>query len=1042
MWNNGAFYVIGIDLGVRSLGFAVLELDKESNPTAIVRCGVRCFEAGVEGGVEQGKDESRAAKRRGPRLTRRQLWRRARRRRKIIRILQRHSVLPEGDTSTPEAIHNLIASVDAGLRVKYHGENGVLSPHTWLYRLRAMALDDHALPLHEVGRALYHLAQRRGFLSNRKASGSDEDEGEVKSAISELGVRIKESGSRTLGEFFSRINPAEERIRQRWTARAMYEHEFDSIWDSQSRFHPELTPALKKSLHSAMFTQRPLKSQSHLVGKCELVPLRRRAPQASRIAQRFRLVQKVNDLALRNPGELDRPLTEEQRRALIDALDREGDRTFPQIRKLLKPLGVDAKQKFNLEEGGEKKLPGNRTDSKLAPIFGDRWNKLSEAQKDQLVDDLLSIEDEQIVISLGKRKWGLNDEQATRLAAVRLEQDRSRHSRAALRRLLPLMEQGVHYATARKQEFPDSFREHKVYDCLPPVLKAFPELRNPAVCRALTELRKVVNAIIRRYGKPAFVRIELARDLKNPRQVRKSLWEKNRANESQREDAAARILREIPNFGQPRHNDMLKVILADECNWTCPFTGKGINMHSLLGAHPQFDIEHIWPFSQTLDNGFGNKTLCYVDENRHVKGQRTPFDAYAHDEKRWHEILSRVRAFTGPQARWKLARFLADQLPEDFTASQLQDTRYASRLAGDYLSLLYGGRSDESGTLRVTVTPGHITAYLRNEWNLNSILGDGGDKERVNHRHHAVDAIAIAMTSPSTVKRLSDAAGRAKDAVRTLFAKIEKPWPEFLDDALCAVKAVVVSHRVNHKLNGSLHQETNYSKPFTTAQKNKTVERRRVRKPVHLLSAGEIESIADHIVQQRVKLKLAEVGEAKKLENNWPTLPTKNGGLIPIKKVRIEKTISVKPVGPAYSPRYVAPGSNHHTVIIEVKDSKGRVKWIDRPVTLLEAVERRKTGKPIIQREWPEGRFVMWCATGDSLLMQDDSGKEALFILKSVSEGNYELRRHDDARSASDIRAVGKAGGRINLRSTDRFRLLNARKVIVTPLGDIIPCND
>ena len=307
-----------------------------------------------------------------------------------------------------------------------------------------------------------------------------------------------------------------------------------------------------------------------------------------------------------------------------------------------------------------------------------------------------------------------------------------------------------------------------------------------------------------------------------------------RQNEKARENAKRKILDKL-GIENARPGDILKVLLAEECNWECPYTGKTICMETLLGPHPQFDIEHIIPFSRSLDNSFINKTLCDIEENRDVKQNRTPYEAYASNESKWHEISSRVKRFRGSAAHAKLRKFQQKELDEDFAARMLQDTRYMSRLATEYLGLLYGGPIDADGCRRVQVSTGRMTAYLRDEWGLNAILADGDDdeKNRADHRHHAVDAIVIALTDAGTVELLSRSAAIAEERGHRLFAPVEKPWPSFLDDVRRSVDAINISYRVNRRVSGALHEETNYSKPHQGQdEKGKVAEYRHVRKPL------------------------------------------------------------------------------------------------------------------------------------------------------------------------------------------------------------------
>ncbi len=1040
-------FILGLDLGAESLGWAILpcrerQRSRTPEPVAITRAGGHGFDAAVEGDFESGKDESRAKARRDARQPRRQHWRRAWRRQKLLRILQRHDLIPPAPIDSPEAIHKLILELDKSLRSKHVIAGDRVSAHLLPYLVRAKGLDNELEP-YELGRALYHLAQRRGFESNRKAKKSDEDEGVVKTGISELQSAMDAARCKTLGQYFASLDPEEERIRRRWTSRQMYKSEFELLWTAQAVHHAVLTDELKQRVHHAIFHQRSLKSQSHLIGECELVPGHKRAPLALRVAQRFRMLQKVNDLAADLPDGTRRELTPRERETLIAALGAQGDMKFTTMRGK-KCLNLPKGTTFNLEEGGEKKMPGLRTDAKLGKIFGDRWNALTETHKDQIVEDVLTFEKADALARRAKGVWGLDDEPAHELAELTLEEGHSSHCRRALHVLVERMEDGTPYATARKEAFPESFEATDPVDALPPVLESIKSLRNPAVCRALTELRKLVNAIIRKYGKPELIRLELATELKRPRKLRQEISKRNRQNQVSRDNAKKKILHELGR-SDPKPVDIQRVLLAEECNWICPYTGKPINMRTLLGEQPQFDIEHILPFARSMDNTFVNKTLCYHEENRTRKRNLTPFEAYGRDEKRWPEILQRVKRFQGEAARAKLRRFQMEEIPEGFTERQLQDTRYASRLAADYLGLLYGGRVDAEGKLRVQVSAGGVTHHLRNEWMLNSILGDGGQKTRDDHRHHAVDAIAIAFAGPATVKQLADAAGSARQHRRRLFAPLPFPWAEFLDDVRKAIQNINVSRRADRKIAGPLHEESIYSKAHHAPDKHgKPVDCRHIRKPLASMSPAEIDRIVDPVIRQRVKDKLAQVGgdpkKAFAVPENHPVLVTRDGREIPIHKARIRKTQKVISVGQRARQRYVAPGSNHHMAIVAQLDKDGNDKtWKGHLVSRFEAAQRARRGESVVQRQWPKGHeFRFTLAPGEMFTLQGEAGPTGPFVVRSISEGRVEFVSANDARRKADI----KAAKEWIVRTPNTLRERGCRKVTVSYLGEIRPAND
>ena len=846
------------------------------------------------------------------------------------------------------------------------------------------------------------------------------------------------ASARTLGEYFAGINPEEERIRRRWTARDMFLDEFDRICSAQAPHHDCLSEQFQKSLRRAIFYQRPLKSVKSLIGVCEFEPKRQRAAKALMAFQRFRLLQQVNNTQVITPdGELV-SLTAEQRGALIDRLENAGNMTFGQARKLLK-LGRG--HVFTLEEGGEEKFSGNHTNAALAKIFGARWQDLPPAQKDQVVEDLLSIQSDKALGARGRRFWKLAPDAAEKLVSLSLESGYASLSRKAIAKLLPHLEAGKFYMNAVEEVY-GARRRTEPLSQLPPVSQAMPHLRNPVVHRVLTELRKVVNGIVREHGKPEMIRIELARDLRKTSKQREESWKRNRQNERLRQRAAERILAEtgIQKQAQSRQ-DIEKALLWEECKGVCPYTGRSISFSALFGADAEFDIEHIILFSRSLDNSFVNKTLCYHEENRNVKTNRTPFEAYGSNQARWEEILQRVSRFDSGAAQEKLRRFQLREIAslDDFVSSQLNDTRYATREAMRYVSLLYGGLSDNSGTLRVAGSKGGATAYLRSGWGLNGLLGDIGDaKTRDDHRHHAVDAVVIALTDAQRVKMLADAAHAAAGRHR-LFGDLQAPWPGFVEEVRGKINAITVSHRVARKVNGPLHEETFYGKPTTDPQGKECVH---VRKKIESFkSAGEFDEIVDGVVRERVRARLADLGgDLKKFGDaaNHPWLEARGGRRIPIHAVRIRRRLETFSVGDGGRCRHVTSDSNHHMAVLESLRN-GKPRWEGIIVSRYEASRRLAAHEPVIARDFGEGKkFVFSLSSGELVELDDGNGAREIAVVRSVSQGKIEYAGAQDARKKADI----KKGGGWTTRSPEKFREMRCQKVAVSPLGAVIRAND
>ncbi|KAA0212967.1 MAG: type II CRISPR RNA-guided endonuclease Cas9 [Cyanobacteria bacterium CYA] len=1042
--------VLGLDIGVASVGWAVVRLPTGDSSGSVLALGSHLFEpgtAGTDADRQRGADEPRNTARRTARLTRRQIWRRARRKRKLLLLLQEHDLLPRSTPAlrTPAEIDQYLKSVDAALRPKWAKTHE--DQQRWPYLIRAAAATE-PVERHELGRAIYHLAQRRGFLSNRRADAGrrDEDQSEMKREIGELADRIAAHDPPTLGALLGSLDPDQERLRARWTSRAMYVDEFNAIWLRQAADHG-LSEEAREEVFEAVFWQRPLKSQKNLVGRCSLEPGERRAPLAHRRAQRFRVLQAVNNLTVAAEGELPRPLTDEERATLLDALCRKGDHTWAAARRA---CGLGRAAHFNLEDGGDPKLIGHRTDAKLIDVFGPAFDRLSEDDRDRVVEDLRSFRLPEALERRGRSRWGLSNEQAIAFAGIELEEAYASLSLKAMRRLLPAMERGVPYATARRELYPESFASSEPHDLLPPVAASMPELRNPAVARALTEVRKVVNEVVRRYGTPDQVRIELARDVKNPRSLRERLSRQNRERQRERDDAKARILKEM-GYQNPSRDDVDRVLLADECGWRCPYTDRQIEWSTLLGPQSQFDVEHIWPRSRSLDDSFVNKTLCYHEENRARKRGRTPFEAYSGDREAWNAMLARVARFKGDlrTRREKMRRFMAESIDADFTNRHLSDARYIGSAAADYLGALYGGQVDANGIRRVYIRTGGLTAWLRTGWGLADLLGsnEDGSKSRDDHRHHAIDALVVALTDERSVQQLARAA-EAADArwARRAFDTVDEPWPGFLREVGEKIQSVVVSHRQSRRVSGPLHNETIYSQPING--------RHRVSKELQSLTPAEIRDgrVVDKRALRAIVDKLASAGldspTPQQLSKFFadpasaPMVRGHGGKPVRLRRVRVEVGGQKAAIGREAAVRHVETASNHHTVVWGVCGADGsEERWEDQPVTLMEAYGRVAEGKPVVCRDGgPNRRFQFSLVIGEHVEIDvpGGEGERDIYRVLSISHRDMELARTSDARTSTQRK---EAKDRLRV-SGEKLRTLHARKVRVTHLGELRPARD
>lgn len=1138
---------LGLDLGPNSIGWALIEDDTDAtgNLTGtgrLIDAGVRVFPEGVDA-FDTGKESSRSEQRRTARMMRRQIRRRARRKKLVAAALVEAGLLPaeEGERAT-------ILELDP-------------------YPLRAAAVERKLEPF-EIGRVIYHLNQRRGFLSLKKVSkekvekelkalekqkakaaesgkpedaAKKDDDSKMLAAIELLQQRM---GERTLGQTLHDQQrddaaktkdgtPLPPQIRNQHTKRSMIEDEFLRIWDFQKKHHATLlTDALcfgsvgkldaqrtrnaierdrsktlleQFGLHGMIFFQRPIYWPREMIGMCELEKGQRRCPRADRRAQRFRMLQEINNLKYVEPGKnIEKTLDDGQRAKVLAKLYTTERLTFDQLRKL---LGFIDGVQFNLERGERSGIKGCETDVRIAREWKE-WHKLDEAKKDGIVRAMIDAERD---IGAARdaliERWELKEETADVLLGVDLPDGYVGYSIKAVEKLMPHLEKGLilmgrsdaevsamHAAGyLRRDEL-----ERRLFDQLPSLdeIRSGPlaDLPNPVVRATMHELRRVVNAIVREHGKPDAVHVEMARSLKmsgeKRRQYNKTIRERGEA----RSDVAA-MLREKKIV--PTRDAVLKYRLWQEQKERCIYTGRAIGFGQLFDGST--DIDHILPYSRTLDDSQMNKVVVFRDAN-HEKGQRSPYDWLAGSNPK---RLAQIEQW-GECLPWNKRRKLTQEeiKSDEFIARQLVDTGYIARLAVVYLEMLVDKKHEVQGR------KGTYTADLRREWGIGDLIRklpdspaaddetlDRGEKSRADHRHHALDAVVIALTSRQRLSAMHQGQETVShvnsdgEVVEYLRFKKEIPPPwgmasdAFHEMIRTRLESMNVSHRVRRGVSGGLHEETNYGPTFERTKgerKEKQVPGQFVvRKSVEALSMNEMEKIRDAAIRDIVIKRLAEHGikpgrgaekvPPKKMQEAMKDLKMPSG--VPIRKVRIlkdEKTIQPIRKGKP-DETWVKPGSTHHLCIFEwdETDKKGKKKRVRDAVfvSMLEAKQRVKAQQneakrlmkegankqkvqhlaaerfPIIQRthpEKPDATFVMSLSGGELVLAEMKNRKtgqvtERLLTFKTAAStsGQMWFATITDARRAAE-------------QTTYSFsaQTLDARKVTVDPLGRVRRASD
>ena len=911
-------YTLGIDIGVASIGTALMQIDKDRNPLKILDAGVRIFN------IPEGAEGRRTA-----RLMRKHIRRRRQRIAALKKFLQAHSLLPE----SKEQLHSTILK----------------NP----YELRAFGVSKPYESLHEMGRSFLHMSKFRGagFLdqleeTNEKESALSEDNGEVTENTPATDNKPKKDTNKkdtqktagsyrcledllktsrqSLSEFFVERLNQNRGIRRRThllnikeveyaVPRFLVKDEFWKIWNKQTEHHKNLTPEMGKEIYDLIFKDHP--HAPYATGSCTFYPNETRLPKFHRLSEKRRIYEQINNIRY-DTTEAQHTLDKVTRDALVKMAFEEG-----------KDLNKTIIKKIIQEKTGEKVRQINLDDDKTTikgfvqiQAFKDiaSWHTLSIEEQDAIIDFIADPRinpndenselhpDDDFTEELCKR-LELHDSNAGMLAGKlvsKLGKDRSNLGKRATLQILEKLEQGDFVRNAQKEPLlnengeytwrPLTHREaanacgllaeeeeHRklagTFEQLPyygqalrhdtaPVHpwhkkqaaaeeREYGRIPNPVVHVALNQLRKVVNEIVALYGKPQSIHMEFARELgKSPKERKKmqdEMLNKHKENEKIDEELRASYL-------TPNRTNRTKFKLWKEQNKQDLYAFKPINIDDLSSC----EIDHIIPQSLGGTDTYMNLALVHKNTNQ-AKGNRFAYDfIQAEHAESWSEISKLISSKHYPQAKaWRLGpkaqeRF-EQQGDEAQTDHRLTDTSYMAKIGARYLSLLCDN---------VVKVKGGTTSYLRHLWGLDGLeyellnlpiskwettpvefeydLETGevfetkeiettegiftdkkkrylkknplwNAKPRIDHRHHAIDAIVTACTNRNMVSKLVRAEKEQwNDTTKKRIANFEVPFggdgAGFREQVKTALQNLVVSPKPEHGKEGQLHKETKY----------------------------------------------------------------------------------------------------------------------------------------------------------------------------------------------------------------------------------------
>ncbi|MDZ4688846.1 MAG: type II CRISPR RNA-guided endonuclease Cas9 [Planctomycetaceae bacterium] len=863
---------LGLDIGTNSVGSAWIDTGRQSIDVAVT-----IFPAGAEE-TDTKRGDPTGQVRRQARSQRRSIARRAARKRRLRQLLIRSGLLPA--TSDEWTLFVRQTESDPRKETPWHLRRlGLTEPLTAfefgrvLLHLaqrrgaRGVEWDDDEEG--DAGKVKQSISHTQKEMDKRKVRTFGE-------LMAMLYDERKHDVPNKTGKVFR------DAIRNRRDAfefhanRDLIRDEFHTLWDKQRNLPSPLaalltddlqkelddpTPTSTWAVRGALFGQRRTYWNTGTLGRCELEPSDRLCPRCDMYASEFLVLQTVNSIKLEERGRVDPFLDDAERAAVIQVLRTVKQPTTATLRKALKIHTAVKKATVGLNLERMKQIELN-TDwfgrEIIEGVFGrEQWTTLTERQQQSVNQAIQKLDDPERLRQGAAEWWGLSSEQTERLVEVWKKRpaldDRVNLSRRAIRTLLPYMRQGDDVSTAKlKHGYPAAPRAltkadrrylRKHVHSLPPA----PMILNPVVRKSIHEVRRHINSWLRRFQKkPDRIVIEFARGVTLSSRDRNDQLSANKRREAERR----KIEQDFAEYigpGNPAHKLVLRVRLWTEQKWQCAYSGEQIGRDH-VGHGTDLEIDHIVPDSRGGENGYHNKVLCFRKANREKRNQ-TPrewlsAEKFAELERRFAHLDGRSREKIGeyelvPNPR-KFKLLHSEGRPEEeWRESQLTDTSYAAVAVATYLrEALYGNEPPEpDGRQRrhIFSTKGQYTGMLRRDWGLLEDLMARVDspeatgiveprarrdkKDRTDHRHHAIDAVVIALCGPELLTKLGT---QARDAAeyksRTGYwpkrTAIDPPWAtseEFRQQVLAVVSSAVVAHRpVKRRIAGSLHEATGY----------------------------------------------------------------------------------------------------------------------------------------------------------------------------------------------------------------------------------------
>jgi len=980
-------HILGLDIGISSVGFSLI--NHESKTIEIM--GAHLFDA-----AEDAKTgASLAEPRREAKGIRRVINRRSMRKKALLKFLE---------------------------NVHFSDLDKVKSPHSLSpWALRSEGLHRKLSDL-EFARALYHIAKHRGFKSNRKESKkSNDEESKMKEGLNKLEKAFEASGKETIGAY---LNDCEKKRNSQGeyshtVKRERIESEIGILFEKQKTLgNIKATEAIKEEAKKIILFQRPLKSVTDMRGFCTHLSEEKRAAKFSFSAELFLFYSKINNLKLqKKDGEAFLITTEMKEKILEEGLSKSSPITYTKIRKLwtieedflfnhVKYFKSKKKKSHSTEEDNHKEADEKAfklSDYEKEKFFDFKgyhtlrqaiekedkllWEKLKENQ--EILDFIAEIvsfnfDEKEIKEALKEKLQEVPEAILNNLADIDTFSKTINLSIKAVNILLPDLKKGKRYDEAvAEAKSSGKFKEkekQKTNHKLPRLEKT----NNPVVDRAVSQARKIINAIIERYGKPDSIHIELARDIGKSKASRDKI-EKTQAQNRNDNESIKKEIREEHGF-EPKRDDVIKYKLWEEQQGFCAYSQEYIKPQILFDG-TSTEVDHIVPFSRSYDDSYTNKVLVFTQYNRD-KGDQTPYEKWGQTLE-WEKFEVFAKRLSIPKQKKYLLKEFKE---EDWKERNLNDTRYMACYLKEHIK--------NNLPVKVSTISGGITSFLRHGWGLGS-----KDREK-DHKHHAVDATIIACATPSMVKKVTSFNKRKeweswrKKGESTPKPHMPPPWESFRKDVKDKEESIHVSRLPDRKMQGEAHKQT--IKSF----RKENPEGKQIIKRINLSSVTltTLESMVDKERNKKLYDLLKEKLEsnddnAKKAFSSPIYMPRNNGTKGPqVKGIRIYDDSKS---GLEIRGGHADNGEMIRIDVFSKANKKGHLDYYICPVYVMDFLKGELPNKVFDKKEFveitPEHTFKFSLYKNDFVKLEKNNGEaiEGYYRGFDRATGNIDIIEHN-----------------------------------------------